>query len=375
MLLNSIVFILSIYVIFIIYIKIKYPFWSKQPVFHFHNIKYWFNPPGIIDHTLPKINKFYDNFIIFKKFSELSDLEIQDAIQLLQQNYLRSKTCNYIPTKSNVLSYFKNIETDAIMGLKYKTNYIQTTSHKKCIGIITGKPLQCYLDSKKITVNYVDYLCVHKKNRKQKVAPNLIYSYYVTQRNETSNPIFLFKRESAETMIVPLTTYLSYAFNISYLKTPKYDNVVKLNNIDFLYNTNIHLNFKCFVTTKYENLTYLIENNIIIVYALIYKNKKIAYYFFRDSCTNIDGEKIIDCFASISITTNQKFIYGFINSLIKIRKNYKCETILVENVANNNVLLEHLAKHYRPKFKTNSSYYFYNFAYLPIPSNQVCCIF
>ena len=83
--------------------------------------------------------------------------------------------------------------------------------------------LTLLLDNKKITVNYVDYLCVHKKNRKQKVAPNLIYTYYVTQRNETSNPIFLFKRESAKTMIVPLTTYLSYAFNISYLKSPKYE--------------------------------------------------------------------------------------------------------------------------------------------------------
>ena len=58
MLLNSIVFIISIYVIFIMYIKIKYPFWSKQPVFHYHNIKYWINPPGIIEHKLPKINKF-----------------------------------------------------------------------------------------------------------------------------------------------------------------------------------------------------------------------------------------------------------------------------------------------------------------------------
>ena len=38
--------------------KLKYQFWSKQPVFHIHNIKYWLFPVGIIQHNKPEKDKF-----------------------------------------------------------------------------------------------------------------------------------------------------------------------------------------------------------------------------------------------------------------------------------------------------------------------------
>ena len=40
--------------------KLKFPFWSRQPVFHFHNLKYWIIPPGIIQHGKPEKDKYYD---------------------------------------------------------------------------------------------------------------------------------------------------------------------------------------------------------------------------------------------------------------------------------------------------------------------------
>ena len=377
MFLYGITLCIFVYILGIIYFKVKYPFWSNQPVFHFHNIKYWINPPGIIEHKLPKINKFYDQYSIFKKVSQLTDLEKQDIVQLIQQNYLRSRSCNFIPTYENIFGYFKNIEDNSFFGYKYNTTYLQGTPHKKCVGVITGKPLLCYLDNQKLEVNYVDYLCVHKKHRKQKLAPKLIYSYYVTQRNATDNPIFLFKRESSNTMIVPLTVFNCYAFDISYRKHPKYNLITEItpDNIDFLYNSNININFKCFIVTKYENLKALLENNTIKIYSYVYKNRPLAYYFFRDTKTYYDGKKEVELFASINNTTNTKFIYGLLGCLSYVEKAFDTNLILIENIANNNILLEYLMKKYAPKYKTTNSYYFYNFAYLPIKSNNVCCIY
>ena len=49
------------------YIKLKYPFWSSQPVFHMYDFYYWFFSPGYINKDLPEKNKFtnfYSNFCI-----------------------------------------------------------------------------------------------------------------------------------------------------------------------------------------------------------------------------------------------------------------------------------------------------------------------
>ena len=377
MFLYGITLFILLYVLGTIYFKVKYPFWSNQPVFHFHNIRYWFNPPGIIEHKLPKITKFYDASIPFKKISELKDSVKQDIVQLIQQNYLRSRSCDYVPDYDNIFGYFKNIEESSYIGYKYITTYLQGIPHKKCIGVITGKPLLCYLDNQKLEINYVDYLCVHKKHRKQKIAPKLIYSYYLTQRNASENPIFLFKRESSNTMIVPLSVFNCYAFDITYRKQPKFNIITEItpDNIDFLYNSNIHLNFKCFVIAKYENLKYLLENNTIKIYSYVYKNRPLAYYFFRDTKSYCDGQKEVELFASINNTTSTKFVYGMLGCLGHVKKAYDTSLILVENIANNNILLEYLMKKYAPKYKTTNSYYFYNFGYLPIDSNKVCCIY
>ena len=56
----KLIIIISIILLIIAIYKIKFPFWSKQPVFHFHNLKYWIIPPGIIQHENQEKNKFYD---------------------------------------------------------------------------------------------------------------------------------------------------------------------------------------------------------------------------------------------------------------------------------------------------------------------------
>ena len=50
--------ILLIFIVCFAIIKIKYKFWSIQPVFHFYNIKYWLFPPGIIETQEPETNKY-----------------------------------------------------------------------------------------------------------------------------------------------------------------------------------------------------------------------------------------------------------------------------------------------------------------------------
>ena len=68
LLLYYVIIVIIILTILIAYFKLKYPFWSKQPVFHFHNLYYWMFPPGIIQNEMPEKNKYYDETIFFFEF-------------------------------------------------------------------------------------------------------------------------------------------------------------------------------------------------------------------------------------------------------------------------------------------------------------------
>ena len=48
--------IITLIILFYAIIKIRFRFWSKQPVFHFYNLWYWMFPPGIIKHDKPEEN-------------------------------------------------------------------------------------------------------------------------------------------------------------------------------------------------------------------------------------------------------------------------------------------------------------------------------
>ena len=64
--------IITILLVIIAIYKLRVPFWSKQPVFHFHNLRYWLFPPGIIQHKNPEKNKYYDPNIYFNSYRDTS---------------------------------------------------------------------------------------------------------------------------------------------------------------------------------------------------------------------------------------------------------------------------------------------------------------
>lgn len=75
MILYIIISFIMLCMLFFAFIKLKYPFWAIQPVFHFYDLYYWIINAGIIRPELPSKNK-YTNFnkINTKSFSYLNEL-------------------------------------------------------------------------------------------------------------------------------------------------------------------------------------------------------------------------------------------------------------------------------------------------------------
>jgi hypothetical protein len=383
--------ILLFYILFTIYFRIRYKFWSKQPVFHLHNIRYWLFPPGIIQHTPPKLGKFFDRLIKTKKYCQLSKKEKYDMHQLIFSYYLDEKDVNYKPTKKSIFKYLQNHDEQAFISLFFKKKPFFDVTNKqnivtnKLVSVITSRPLNCFINKNKLVLNYVDYLCVHKNYRKKGIAPKIIFTHQARVRNNSKNTVFLFKRETDLTSIVPLSNFYTYGFDTKYWKygskpISKYSHILLTSqNIHIFYHLieKIKEDKSCIIYPSLSNLNTLIKNNLLIIYILLEKDKPLACYIFRKPFTGyiIEDKKgdSIDCVGSyFDKTLNfQIFIYYFYFSLFLLQKKQHFKYFIIENICDNNYIIQNIFKKYAPIIKTPMAYYFYNFAYRPKLSNNI----
>lgn len=382
------VFFLLIYVVFVV----KYPFWSKQPVFHYWNLKQWLRPSGIIKHAIPgEKNRYFDRNIAFNEIGNLSPAIISDFCQLVNNHFMRSREVDFSPTPNNILAHFKHHSIPSNIVYSYSED------NSTMIGALTGRPLYCFfnnidhftktgkLESTKITLNYVDYLCVHKDHRKRNLAPKLIYTYYVRQRQSNHDTsVFLFKREGDSHFIVPLCVYMTYGFSLDklfYNVRMKQKNYVlppltsmlqfdqKSATIISEYENTIKSAFNCVIFPAINNIVRMITDNVFQIYAIMSKDKAmLALYIFKDTETTFDGNKSLDCIASFNNTDETTFINGFFNVLAT---KISVQTLVIENISHNETLIKAISQLIDPQFHSKTSYYFYNYASHPFYSKEV----
>ena len=388
-----IIILIILYVIFTIYFKIKNQFWSRQPVFHFHNIFYWFFPPGIIQHSLPILNKFYNTGILFDKYANANETKKNDMFNLIRYHYLQKKNLQYHPTQNAIFPYFENHFLPSFVSLMYKKTPNIDVKNKqiipmnKLISLMTTRPLECTLDKKNMILYYVDYLCVHTQHRKQGNAPQIIYTHYAKMRyNDKKNIIFLFKREGQMTSIVPLTTYYTYGFHIKYwkYKSPRQGNIqnilISKSTIDLFHHFSkiIKENCRCFIAPCLSNLETLIDNNLIYIFLLLKNDNPIACYVFRNPYTSYKIQDVqknsIDCIASYCDHKEDNktvFIEYFYQCVFTMAQTLHTECLIIENISDNNIIIQNIFKKNKPIIKSPTAYYFYNFAYRPFLSPNV----
>jgi|TARA_Y100000992_G_scaffold222561_1_gene154636 hypothetical protein len=373
--------------IFTAIIKIKFKFWSIQPVFHLYNIWYWLFPPGIINLEEPTPNKYTNlNDIIFVEYNTLSNIDKNNFILFIQQYYLNTTDVKYKPKPENIIPYFQNTKK-SFFSMFYEKDY-KISNHnivktnQKLIAVMTSRLLNVCIRNNDFTTYYVDYLCVHKDKRNQGIAQQIIQTHDYYQRTQTNIPTSLFKKEGKLHAMVPLVIYRTYGFNIEYWENkvvlhPNIQMVIfNKNNINLLTNfikSNKNL-FDLYVCPDINILIDLINTNNIIIYALIQNKQILCVYFLRDSSTFYNQRKAIECFASIN---NSKDSLLFINGLSLILKKLKntYSYLLIENISHNYIIIESIIKKHTPYIVSPTAYYFYNFAISPIIERKALIIF
>ena len=392
MLIDYLPYILIFLIILIIlikaYIRIKYGFWAIQPVFHVYNFYYMFFPPGVIEHELPKSNK-YTNFnnIQTQPYTELSTLKKNKIVQFIQHNYLQDGDNIFKPKKDNIFPYFENHNAVSFITFYYDKTFMQDLKKDtiieddKMIGMITSRPIHISINKTTSKLNegqqfdayYVDYLCVDKKHRKKGIAPELIQTHHYNQRYHNKNIIVnLFKREDELTGIVPLCVYQTYGFQVytwtkpTLVPPPYMMTEINTKNIhllsDYLKQTSDLFDISIYVDTS--NIIELIKTNNIYVYAVTLNNEIVCAYFFRKTCVFVEKDlEALSCFASINNTNKDIFIQGFKNSFWTIAEKHFFGFAVLENISHNNIIINNLIMKTKPYIISPTAYFFYNFAY------------
>lgn len=388
--------ILIIFLIYI-YIRLKYGFWVMQPVFHVYDYSYMFNPPGIIQHSLPEKNK-YTNFkdIDTIVFSQLTTIQKTRFTNLIKTNYLQNKDNIFSPQPINITPYFIGHNDQSFVSFFYKDEHMidlkkgTTITDRTIIGAMTSRPLNLIInnDAKnkntKMRVYYVDYLCVDKLNRKKGIAPQLIQTHHYNQRHLNKNIVVsLFKREDELTGIVPLCVYSTYGFHVDkWIKPTELSGEYKLleingSNFRFVYDfMRINNNkFDILIYSDVANILELIKTKNLFIYAILCDEEIICCYFYRKSCVQIEkGLEVLSCFASICDCEENIFIQGFKISFWKIAAENFFGFCAIENVSHNNILINNIMLKTKPIIISPTAYFFYNFAYPTFNSEKVLIV-
>lgn len=387
----SVLTLFSIY----IYIKLKYGFWFDQPVFHVYDLIYIFNPPGIINHSLPEKNK-YTNFKNIETiiFPELSEFKKTRLVNFICSNYLQNKDNVFSPKSENIIPYFQGHNSKTFISFYNEDNIMMDLKKgtmiedKKIIGMMSSIPIHVTINNRDkdavFDAYYVDYLCVDKMYRKKSIAPQIIQTHEYNQRHLNKNIVVsLFKREDELTGIVPLCVYSTYGFSVNkWTKPPDLHSSYKIleinaQNFHFLFDfvKNNGNKFDIVINTEVTNIIELIKTKNIFIYVITLDTKIICAYFYRKSCTFIEKNmEVLSCFASINNYDNEVFIQGFKISFWKIAAENYFGFSAIEEISHNNIIIENLKIKTPPLIVSPTAYFFYNFAYPTFKSDKVLII-
>jgi hypothetical protein len=388
---------LGIFILFLsisLYIKIKFKFWSYQPVFHFYNLLYWISPPGIINKELPKYNKFTNlQNVQTKQFSLIKKHELKKTFAFIKSYYLQTKDIQFNPSYKNIIPYFKNHEkksyfsfyTQPTLLIDHKNN--DSIPDKETFGVITSRPLYITHNSKTFMIYYVDYLCIHDEYRKKGIAPELIQTHIYNQSKENNVfDIYFFKRETNLTGIVPFVVYKTYGFELQNASNilKGYSNFNKYHLIEITKkNIRLFIDFlkqqknKTIILPCISNLYELIKSNVVTIYILMNKNIISAAYLFKETNTEYKSFGSVSCFGSaFSSTENMNgFFKGFVMAYEKAIQKYKAKYICIEDIADNIYIINKIKQRVKPFMISPTAFFFYNYALRPIESKDILAIY
>ena len=177
-------FIMS-FLLYFMYIKLKYPFWNLQPVFHKYDYLRCFQKKPYIVFDKVFSTKFIDtNHIKTFEYSQCEKKKIYKFIDFIQCNYMEEDNILILSDKKSYHSYFSGQKHPSYFSFYQEIIRIPKYYNTIVLGCITSRFLNLTYETSKIPIYFLDYICVHRYCKKQSKNMNwrLIQTHEHNQR-------------------------------------------------------------------------------------------------------------------------------------------------------------------------------------------------
>ena len=381
------------------YIKLKYPFWSSQPVYHNYDVlRSMYNNPFIINKHTPMKTKYYDPLQVKTyTYSECENIHKNDILNLIQCYYINSDKILHNISMKDMECYFVGHSEAAYVSIYSEKRYDQIydasgssitssfvpsgciTSRKSNFWYFTGNKHTNYNE---LLIYFIDYLCANRNGTQKKIYRNLLQTHEFNQRiNNPNIQCSLIKKEIELFQgIVPLVQFNTNTYHIPIYKKqqlPAGYFITKLDEktiapyTDFFYSNNdycskIHL-FDIIVFPDIGNVIHMMRQEILHIYCLKNKQQILGFYFFKDAkmhYEDLEGNTLHFMNSVMNCLSPTIFYNAFLNSIQDlIHKNKKYKLLLFEDIGHNEIILQFWSQHNSPIFTNLTAYYLYNFVY------------
>ena len=362
---------LILIILFFIYFKIRYRFWSSQPVFHIFNLKQWILPSGIIQHKLQQKQKKFFNYKIKSNLLKTHPTEKKALFYyLINPNLSKNQFLSFYNSGFNrtYVSHFLDYNSIPISDGSYHLS-------KKLMGCVFSKTLNSIILNKKVKVAFINDVTVHSSVKDKSYEKNrLFYTHYYQSRLMGAPPIHLFKVDGHLPYLTPCTVFYTYEFDTKYIdhanfNMPNNISIKKINSGNF----NLFVHFYSQIKEKYLfitvpdflNLKTMVASKLYIPFIVLDKTTPVAILFFKKNKSNITL-----CSSCIFPKYYSYLMIILENCLFMLKKNNTFSNFYIENISDNYLFIKKLLKKKMPKEKQIMNYYFYNFSIRPFISNK-----
>lgn len=405
-------FIVFAFIMFMAYIKLKYPFWNLQPVQHSYYPQFTRNAYYI--RHFPVKNKFYDPFQVHTmKYTNIDDNTKNELLDFLQCHYLTSENMLFIIRKPDLDKLFTGQIYPSYISLFYETyyknkmpfidpSYNETALFNTNIPIFNNiikskKPTSCitsrlaylrFVNYPKIPIYYWDFICCKNGNDKMNHLYKLIQTHdYRCSILEPDIKAAIFKKEvelcNGIIPIVELTTTTFFIENMKIMKLPM--GIVIGKNPEIIANMLDYIETSTIFTIWAISITHGSD-----IYYIHHKSNIYGIYFFQNTRIQHEDTEFpaIRLASSICITPNiHLFVAGYYHAMHQFIKNNdasKLNIILIDNISHSEMIINHIKQnhlereHSHPTLDKNvlrehkTAYYMYNYSCpnIPISGNK-----
>lgn len=401
---------------FILYIKMKYPFWNQIPALHVYDWhrRFFYSDRPFIIHAIPKKTKYYESRLVkTERFQNLEESRKIEIAKLLQNHYLPSDRvfCSIqVPDlaaqcSGALVSTWNQIEDDIVVsqesGEVTTTTRIRAiegvvTSRKIVVSILLGKDDTAYIVQE--PANYIDYLCFDRNRYSVDKVRRLFHTHEYNERTRfPDRNITVFKKEvELCDAIVPLVEYETLTFYLRHKIEPRHlptnfqvvriqrehlrhlhdwmERVVSLKEPD--------TGFKVSITAEIGDLIHLLQTNQMFAYALRGPDLDVktkldavyAIYFFREEHMKYEdlngGDTLHATTAFWNTTDFELYFLGFLFAVRDARKDLsgtETKMLMIDDLGHLRGIAKRWQNTHDVVLRTKCAYYFCNYVVPRMP--------